>query len=1086
MRILTSILLGIATLLPTSVLAAPVISSNIEDSGNGNICTSEVVIDCTFTENGVEFSCISDSPPPTGKPVPPFLYVPAADCNESITATVTFQMCNRNDNSNNEAIKLREDRSYYTIEGVNTNVDFTILPGECKTMTQVVEYQKCKVFPLYVQMDGFMPGLNNNNNDKAYCYASAFRKNKSKKIKPNPGSTVYTKQCEEKSMLPDGVNVCNTSVSMQCEYEDDNGVSQSCIGPERDYIFTSVREDLCQDKKIYPTITYTMCNENGANSKKTVTNFNNAGRYSFFKWKNEKLTVPGISGLGGLAPSGDTQCQTFTYKPTIDTCRKNWPLSVKLEGNMRKSPADVVTPGTNSFCYCYLFKKAIVHKYPKPPVPGPVTPPVAPPVAPPVTPPTPACNFSDVIITEIGSPNVASARYVEVFFRDCASKAPLTITEDIRIISNGREFPLQGKELPLSGIIVVCVSRNGHSSFFNFNGFESCNYEGDVANNDGTAPVSVNRGPAINNIVLDIFQPFPFTDGKAMRIKFPTNPVLPIPSQSYIPSQWIILPGNTPIGIGSGEVDKPKGLDPGVWYTPLIISEINDPVDSSPARYINIKSPYGGGTIVDNLWLVIFNESDGEPDYNSAVQLDNKVLGPDNEIRVCNSHVQNTSECNIVINDPNSPLPGNEGCYTVGIILILPGVNNYHIVDLYGRRGVSCAGSEFDFEGGTAVRKPEGYVPVSVWNPIQWIITTPEPIHLIITEVTDPSENLPKYRFVELYSPNKKNYVFQSSDDLYLVTYPQGSSFPERKLSLVGKKTDANGLVVFCTNNEYYQDRCNYVEGTNSVADTPGTFTVQIIKGATTIIDVYGGINVTGNFRDFTSGRVNRKDTSSGSNNYLISDWELTKPTSAQNTDPGCWNGIGNCAALPPIISDQLVLFITEVSDPQDVPSFRFVELYSPNKPNYKIVEGFTLKFSGNVIISDINLNGYETDSNGFIVVLVDNPGTEVVNLMKLNTVIDSYGKQGTIDWNFVDGRANRIGNGPSSFGVNEWTIDTNVNLSSSDPGCWNGIGDCTNPLPNPPAPPSPPNPAPAPSKGGKGGKGKTKTTRRMRKSKRV
>ncbi len=182
----------------------------------------QVVIDCTFIENGVELSCISDEPATADASVPPFLFVPAANCDENIQATVTFKMCNRNDNANNEAIQLRDDRSYYTIKGEKSYVGFNLSPGQCETITRQVEYPKCKVFPLYVQMDGFMPGLNENNTKKAYCYAKAFRKNKSKKITSIPGGQVYTETCSEISEYeagpgyPAGQNVCDTSVSTHC------------------------------------------------------------------------------------------------------------------------------------------------------------------------------------------------------------------------------------------------------------------------------------------------------------------------------------------------------------------------------------------------------------------------------------------------------------------------------------------------------------------------------------------------------------------------------------------------------------------------------------------------------------------------------------------------------------------------------------------------------------------------------------------------------------------------------------------------------------------------------------------------------
>lgn len=864
---------------------------------------------------------------------------------------------------------------------------------------------------------------------------------------------------------------------MQCEFEED-GKSKSCIGPDNDYIFTSVREDLCEQKKIRPVITYTMCNENGANSQKIVSP-KNSGAETYFRFKNQDLPVPNV--LGDLPPNGQN-CRTYVHRPVIDTCVKNYPLSIKLEGNMRKSPNSVVPTGTNSFCYCYLYKRGRIHKYPAPP-PGPT--PTTPPPAPVPTPPV--CNFSDVIITEVGSPSTA-ARYIEVFFRDCVTKATI-VEDDIKVNRNGVQFSLQGLPLPSDGIIVICVNKIGHGIFFNYN---NCDHESPVADNPGTQPVTVSKGAFP---ILDVFNPFPFipfTTGKAMRIK-----PIASPGPNHSPNQWIILPGN-PNSVGGGQVDNPRGMDPGVWYTPLLISRIDDPADNEPFRYITIDQPFTDATVLDNLQLVIFDDDTGEPDFGSAIPLSNSspTLKSDGlkNIRVCNAVGPN---CDII--SSNSSLPGTAGCYTVGIILVPPGTanDNYVIVDLYGVRGQSCAGTPFDFEGGTAVRKIPGSVPVSIWNPIQWDITIP--IKLIITEITDPLENEKKYRFVELYSPNKKNYVIQTSDNLLLKTTIPSSG--DSIISLTGLQTDQNGLLVLCTSNDYYQQRCNYVLGEDTAADTPGTAVVEILKGQT-IVDVYG-LDGTGQYKSFVGGRVNRlTDTINptfDSTNWYISPGSGNSQTSAQFTDPGCWNGIGNCnIGLPPITSgNELILFITEVSD---LPNRRFIELFSPNKKNYVITETLYLKLmtplsnGGSFIL----LQGMETNADGFIVIcssydaqfdrcddqnsFINNHGTQMIALVdgaNSNLKIDSYGRENidnTFEWYFTNGRANRRTSAPGPYTVDNWTLYSNGN-TPADPGCWNGIGDCSFTITNPPVTsPPPPN---SPSKGGKGGKGKSNKRRR-------
>lgn len=79
-----------------------------------------------------------------------------------------------------------------------------------------ISLPKCKVFPLSVQYEGFMPELKGENDANAYCYAWLFRKNKSKEITEVTGDTVFTETCQEVSeLVGGGTNVCNTKVSFQ-------------------------------------------------------------------------------------------------------------------------------------------------------------------------------------------------------------------------------------------------------------------------------------------------------------------------------------------------------------------------------------------------------------------------------------------------------------------------------------------------------------------------------------------------------------------------------------------------------------------------------------------------------------------------------------------------------------------------------------------------------------------------------------------------------------------------------------------------------------------------------------------------------
>jgi len=159
----------------------------------------------------------------------------------------------------------------------------------------------------------------------------------------------FTKSCEEISALPGGSqNVCKSKVTMSCVFTEE-GVEKSCIGPEKEYIFYTVGEDECASKTIESTITMEICNDNKPGSGLVITPYQDdfSTRFTF---KNTIYDVPGR--LDDLQP-GD--CREYQTKETIDTCKKNWPMSVKLEGNMRKSVEG------NSFCYCFLFKRGLVN-----------------------------------------------------------------------------------------------------------------------------------------------------------------------------------------------------------------------------------------------------------------------------------------------------------------------------------------------------------------------------------------------------------------------------------------------------------------------------------------------------------------------------------------------------------------------------------------------------------------------------------------------------------------------------------------------------------------------------------------------------
>lgn len=195
-----------------------------------------------------------------------------------------------------------------------------------------------------------------------------------------------------------------------------------------------------------------------------------------------------------------------------------------------------------------------------------------------------------------------------------------------------------------------------------------------------------------------------------------------------------------------------------------------------------------------------------------------------------------------------------------------------------------------------------------------------------------------------------------------------------------------------------------------------------------------------------------------------------------------------------------LVLWITEIADPNGNNNKRFIELYSPNKKGYVITEDiFIVKYEGS---SDVHSEVFESlkgkfiDENGFLLLcnnpekvdactyqtetddfLGENMGrndyaiAEVDEVNYFNSrIIDIFGQTGQGGFNskqyFTGGRCFRKArvNEPNNvWDMDEWIVapsrgDTQyttdvVRAGATSPGCWYGApgNDCTNDLVGPP-----------------------------------
>jgi hypothetical protein len=205
-----------------------------------------------------------------------------------------------------------------------------------------------------------------------------------------------------------------------------------------------------------------------------------------------------------------------------------------------------------------------------------------------------------------------------------------------------------------------------------------------------------------------------------------------------------------------------------------------------------------------------------------------------------------------------------------------------------------------------------------------------------------------------------------------------------------------------------------------------------------------------------------------------------------------------------------LVILITELADPLDNKLNRFIELYSPNKSNYEIVDDLVLVRYEDTTgiprsIPYINLKGQVINEMGFLVLCVqgsawsdeqctskDLPtqfvgtttGTMTIAILEgtlpspQGKIVDIFGipTSNASNHDFSDGRAVRVRSSETprkQFLRDDWIIipgsgSGTVSSGLFDPGVWVdcGSGGCASD-PSPPSPSSPSKGSPSsPSKG--------------------
>ncbi len=361
----------------------------------------------------------------------PHHWYPSAECGQIYEATVTATLCNDNpvgSGKNIELFKGEDKNSYVKIKNQEVPFDKNIIPaGECITVTKVMDQKKCKNTPIGVQLQGNMPSLNGN----SFCYSYIYNKARSKAI-PEPTiitpAPTYTEECD--TVGETSGNVCRSSVSINCEYDGD----KSCIGPNEQHLFYNIPLDECLANPIQNVrVQQSMCNNNQNNAIDVILD------KSYFRYRGDDdvAAVPSELAAGACATS-DRQ------GVTINTCRRNNPMSVQLSGRMRDAPNT-----GNAFCYCYMFKNGLMEQYPT----------QSPPEPPREDPKKPTIAF----LTEIVDPKGKDAmRYIEIYSPNKKGKEIKEAWSLVRYVGSSTSYEresavvIQGLKFNKDGYIVLC------------------------------------------------------------------------------------------------------------------------------------------------------------------------------------------------------------------------------------------------------------------------------------------------------------------------------------------------------------------------------------------------------------------------------------------------------------------------------------------------------------------------------------------------------------------------------------------------------------------------------------------------------
>jgi hypothetical protein len=832
----------------------------------------------------------------------------------------------------------------------------------------------------------------------------------------------------------DGGNVCKTSVTLKCTFTDVNGVLRSCLAEDNKTPFFYVSSSQCG--VVQATIEMKVCNLN-TSPDHWIQPWTSSNNFLFEK----QQILPNPDRFERLNPG---QCRIVKTVKPLDTCVKTHPMSAEVEGNMP------VLQG-NSHCRCYLWRQSRVKIY---------------------SDATPAPSNLVNTCSNDGSVNTCDADVsISCEYSDGGQTKSC--------MSNGSDQPFiqleeeQCQNIQATISMEMCnknqLSFTPWTSSDNMGGYERYSffkYSGSFYE----TPISSNIAPS-NCVSWTSTQSLDTCSRKSWPMSVKFEGTLSNGDYCYcylFHKTFAAVWAEPPLA----ELDNA-----------LIITEMLDGTNGS--KFVELYAPdvrLRDGVITDDLYLCKMTANG--PIWNSAIPLINTRVDSNGFIVLCNQ-ADVYSGCKTV-DDPVSIFTDtNYGCMDIAIVK--GGALQYEIVDSYGIVGSGCDnGDASRFTGGRGERLPSFDSPENPWVKSHWTISSPAgiadanpgvwgadggngggvipsaTIPIIITEVVDLSTGDPTApKYIELYVNDPTLHGTDFTDSLNLVRIPSGGASPDfaSMIPLNGFSIGDDGFIVLCNvvSENIWGTDCDETydtsQGTLVTSNTLGCDDVAIVSGSSqdnyNILDIYGNPGEqcnAGSMSSFTNGKAERINTTSSRQPKKVwakSDWIVKIGSNVGDCHPRAWS----------VAPEAVQIMITELTDPNGEPENRYIELYSPNKQNYEILENYWVVLKGTPDYS-YPLKGTRIGSDGFLLLcrsrnfwsetqcdhelgpnsVADNDGCQVVIIYSSgdgtnfdpNDIVDVYGIGSACAGDFQGGIVERLEsvNAPSPvFRSQEWVV---------------------------------------------------------------